>query len=93
MSRYSEIKKETAEMVGIRVVRKSNTAKAHAAVRDVIVANPVLSYQRIAYMLGYSRWLVYRVAGSLMSDDPEAREVPLGVNPGRTPLRTPQSPP
>jgi hypothetical protein len=48
--------------VNVRVVRKSNTAKAHAAIRDVIVANPTLSYQQIAGLLGCSRWLIYRVA-------------------------------
>ena len=62
MSRYREIKNETAEVVGVRVLRKVCTKKAHAAIRDMIVANPGLSYQRIADLLGCSRWLVYRVA-------------------------------
>jgi hypothetical protein len=62
MSRYSEIKRATADLVSVRVVRKSNTAKAHSAIRDVIAANPTLSYQQIAGLLGCSRWLVYRVA-------------------------------
>jgi hypothetical protein len=62
MSRYHEIKQATAEVVNVRVVRKSNTAKAHAAIRDMIVANPALSYQQIADLLGCSRWLVYKVA-------------------------------
>jgi len=62
MSRYSEIKNATADVVNVRVVRKSNTARAHAALRDVIVANPNLSYQQIAGLLGCSRWLIYRVA-------------------------------
>jgi hypothetical protein len=62
MSRYSEIKDATADVVNVRVVRKSNTFKAHAAIRDVIVASPTLSYQQIAGLLGCSRWLVYRVA-------------------------------
>lgn len=62
MSRYREIKNETAEVVGVRVLRKVSTKKAHAAIRDMIVANPGLSYQRIADLLGCSRWLVYRVA-------------------------------
>ena len=62
MSRYNEIKRATADLVSVRVVRKSNTAKAHAAIRDVIVANPALSYQQIAGLLGCSRWLIYRVA-------------------------------
>jgi hypothetical protein len=62
MSRYSEIKKATAEVVNVRVVRKSNIVKAHAAIRDVILASPTLSYAKIAALLGCSRWLVYRVA-------------------------------
>lgn len=62
MSRYSEIKKATAEVVNVRVVKKSNIAKAHAAIRDVILASPTLSYAKIAALLGCSRWLVYRVA-------------------------------
>ena len=62
MSRYGEIKKATAEVVGVRVVKKSSTAKAHAAVRDFIVANPSLNYDEIAAMLDCSKWLVYKVA-------------------------------
>lgn len=62
MSRYREIKRATAEVVGISVLRKVSTEKAHAAIRDMIVANPGLSYQQIAELLGCSRWLVYRVA-------------------------------
>lgn len=62
MSRYREIKNETAEVVGVRFVRKSSTARAHAAIRDLIVANPTLSYQQIADMLECSKWLVYTVA-------------------------------
>ena len=62
MGRYKDIKKATAEVVGIRVLRKSSTEKAHASIRDVIVANPGLSYQQIADLLGCSRWLVYKVA-------------------------------
>ena len=62
MSRYSEIKKATADVVNVRVVRKPNTVKAHTAIRDVILANPTLSYEQIAGLLGCSRWLVYRVA-------------------------------
>jgi hypothetical protein len=62
MSRYTDIKKATAELVGIRVVRKASTAKAHAAIRDVIVESPTMSYQEIAGLLGCSRWLVYTVA-------------------------------
>ena len=62
MGRYSEIKKATADVVNVRIVKKSNTVKAHAAIRDVIVANPTLSYQQIAGLLGCSRWLIYRVA-------------------------------
>ena len=62
MSRYTEIKKATAEVIGVRVLTKANTAVAHAAIRDVIVANPGLPYQQLAELLGCSRWLVYRVA-------------------------------
>jgi hypothetical protein len=62
VSRYREIKKATAEVMDLRVVRKSSTAKAHAAIRDVIVANPSMGYQQIADLLGCSRWLVSRVA-------------------------------
>ena len=62
MSRYGEIKKATADVVGVRLVRKTSTARAHQAIRDLIVANPTLSYQQIAGLLGCSRWLVYRVA-------------------------------
>jgi len=62
VSRYAEIKKATAQVVGVRVVRKASTATAHAAIRDVIVANPTLNYQQIADLLGCSRWLIYRVA-------------------------------
>jgi hypothetical protein len=62
MSQYRRIKEATAEVVGVRVVRKSSTKKAHEAIRDVIVANPALSYREIADLLGCSRWLVYRVA-------------------------------
>jgi hypothetical protein len=62
MGRYKDIKQATAEVVGVRVLRKVSTKKAHAAIRDMIVANPGLSYQQIAKMLSCSRWLVYRVA-------------------------------
>jgi hypothetical protein len=62
MSRYRQIKDATAEVVGIRLVTKASTAKAHLAVRDVIIGNPTLSYQRIADLLGCSRWLIYTVA-------------------------------
>ena len=62
MNRYSEIKKATADVVNIRVVTKTSTAKAHAAIRDVIVENQSLSYKAIAELLGCSRWLVYTVA-------------------------------
>jgi hypothetical protein len=62
MERYSQIKKATAEVVDVRLVRRANTAKAHAAIRDVIVENPTLSYGAIAVSLGCSRWLVYTVA-------------------------------
>jgi hypothetical protein len=62
MSQYRKIKEATAEVVGVRVVRKSSTKRAHEAIRDVIVANPAVSYQQIAELLGCSRWLIYRVA-------------------------------
>ena len=62
MSRYRDIKKATAEVVGVRLVKKTSTAKAHEAIHDLIVANPACSYQQIADLLGCSRWLVYRVA-------------------------------
>jgi hypothetical protein len=62
VSQYGEIKKSTAQVVGVRVLSRACTAKAHEAVRDVIVSNPTLSYQQIADLLGCSRWLVYTVA-------------------------------
>jgi hypothetical protein len=62
MTRYREIKNATAEVVGVRLVKKTSTARAHAAIRDVIVANPALTYQQIADLLGCSHWLIYRVA-------------------------------
>ena len=67
MSQYRKIKAATAEVVGVRVVRKSSTAKAHEAIRDIIVASPALSYQQIAQLLGCSRWLVTRSRRSSMS--------------------------
>jgi hypothetical protein len=60
--KYREIKKASAEVVDVRLVKKLSTAKAHAAIRDVIVQNPTMSYGAIAELLGCSRWLVYRVA-------------------------------
>jgi hypothetical protein len=62
MGRYREIKNQTADVVGIRLVRKLSTARAHAAIRNLIVANPALSYKQIANQLGCSRWLICRVA-------------------------------
>ena len=62
MSRYSQIKSASAEVIDVRLVKRMSTARAHAAIRDVIVANPTLSYQQIANLLGCSRWLIYRVA-------------------------------
>lgn len=56
------MKKSLAEIVNVRMVRKTSTAKAHAAIRDIIVGNPSTSYQDIADWLGCSRWLVYTVA-------------------------------
>jgi hypothetical protein len=62
MSHYRNIKAATAEVVGVRLVKKASTARAHEAIRDLIVANPTHSYQQLAALLGCSRWLVYRVA-------------------------------
>jgi len=62
MSHYRDIKNATAEVVGVRLVKKTSTARAHAAIRDVIVANPTHSYEQLAGLLGCSRWLIYRVA-------------------------------
>jgi hypothetical protein len=62
MSRYRDIKHATAEVVGVRLVTKTSTARAHEAIRDLIVANPAHSYQQLADLLGCSRWLVYKVA-------------------------------
>jgi len=62
MNRYREIRNATAEVVGVRLVKKVSTARAHEAIRDLIVANPTCSYQQLASLLGCSRWLVYRVA-------------------------------
>jgi hypothetical protein len=62
MSRYSQIKAASAEVIDVRLVKRMSTAKAHEAIRDLIVANPTRSYQQLAELLGCSRWLVYRVA-------------------------------
>jgi hypothetical protein len=62
MSHYRNIKAATAEVVGVRLVKKASTARAHEAVRDLIVANPTHTYQQLAALLGCSRWLIYRVA-------------------------------
>lgn len=62
MSHYREIKNATAEVVGVRLLKKRSTARAHEAIRDMIVGNPTLTYQKLAGLLGCSRWLVYRVA-------------------------------
>jgi hypothetical protein len=62
MSQYQKIKEATADVVGVRIARKRSTKRAHEAIRDLIVASPALSYQRLAEMLGCSRWLVSRVA-------------------------------
>jgi hypothetical protein len=62
MSHYRDLKNATAEVIEVRLVKRTSTAKAHAAIRDVIVENPALNYQQIAGLLGCSRWLVYRVA-------------------------------
>jgi hypothetical protein len=60
--KYQEIKKASAEVVNVRLVKKMSTSKAHAAIRDVIVQNPATSYSQIAELLECSRWLVYTVA-------------------------------
>lgn len=62
MGRYSEIKRASTEVVGLRVVKRGNTRKAHAAIRDLIVQHESLSYGAIAEILGCSRWLVYTTA-------------------------------
>jgi len=62
MSRYRDIKNATAEVVGVRLVKKTSTTRAHQAIRDLIIANPTRSYQQLAGLLGCSRWLIYRVA-------------------------------
>jgi hypothetical protein len=59
---YREIKKASAEIVNVRVVTRVSTAKSHAAIRDVIVQNPLMSYGAIAELLRCSRWLIYSVA-------------------------------
>ena len=62
MSRYSQIKAASTEVIDVRLVKRTSTARAHEAIRDLIVANPTYSYQQLADLLGCSRWLVYRVA-------------------------------
>jgi hypothetical protein len=62
MSRYSQIKAASAEVIDVRLVKRMSTAKAHEAIRDLIVANPTRSYQQLANLLGCSRWLIYRIA-------------------------------
>lgn len=62
MSRYRDIKSAAAELVGVRLVKKTSTARAHEAIRDLIIANPTQSYQQLADLLGCSRWLIYRIA-------------------------------
>ena len=76
MTRYREIKNATAEVVGVRLVKKTSTARAHAAIRDVIVANPALTHQQIADLLGCSRWLVYTVAGEFNIRRPRGAGTP-----------------
>lgn len=53
MSRYREIKNATAEVIGVRLVKKRSTARAHEAIRDLIVANPTHSYRQLADLLGW----------------------------------------
>lgn len=76
MSQYRKIKEATAEVVGILIARKPSTAKAHKAIRDIIVANPAMSYRQIADLMGCSRWLVYRVAVEFDVRRPRGRRGP-----------------
>jgi hypothetical protein len=76
MSQYRKIKEATAEVVGVRVLTKSSTKKAHEAIRDFIVANPAMSYREIAGLLGCSRWLIYRVAVEFDVRRPRGAGVP-----------------
>jgi hypothetical protein len=62
MSRYNQIKAASAEVIDVRLVKRMSTARAHEAIRDLIVANPTRSYQQLADLLGCSRWLIYRIA-------------------------------
>ena len=79
MGRYTEIKQAATEVVGFRVVKRSNTRKAHAAIRDLIVQHRSLSYKEIAEMLGVSRWLVYSVAVEFGVRRPRGAGSPAGV--------------
>jgi len=76
MTRYADLKRSLAEIVNVRTVRKTKTAKAHAAIRDIIVENPSTSYQQIADWLGCSRWLVYTVATEFNVRRPRRRRQP-----------------
>ena len=87
MSRYQEIKKATSEVVGVRVVKKCSTAKAHEAIRDVIVANPNITYQKIADLLGCSRWLVYRVAAEVDVRRPRGAGAPARLTETANPMK------
>jgi hypothetical protein len=40
MSRYSQIKAASAEVIDVRLMKKTSIAKAHAAIRDMIVSRP-----------------------------------------------------
>lgn len=77
MSRYSQIKAASAEVIDVRLVKRMSTAKAHAAIRDVIVANPTLSYQQLADLLGCSRWLIYRIAAEFNVRRPRGAGSPV----------------
>ena len=61
MQGYREIKNATS-VASVRLVRKVNTERAHAALRDVLVSNPTLTYIELAGMLRCSPWLLHRVA-------------------------------
>jgi hypothetical protein len=62
MSRYSQIKAASAEVIDVRLVKRMSTARTHEAIRDLIVDNPTRSYQQLADTLGCSRWLICRIA-------------------------------
>ena len=90
MNRYREIKSATAEVVGVRLVKKTSTVKAHAVIRDLIVANPTRSYQQLADLLGCSRWLIYRVAVEFGVRRPRGAGSPARQNRKGTEMKRPR---